>query len=104
MKREVKRLNEKTDKRIQYQRHIDINKGGVVACNSGRQRHIEVRRMGDAVNVAARLEKHALAGQIVIGDKTYSFVKDRFSCRALGAEKLKGKEKEMHLYEVLGEK
>lgn len=104
IQREIHKLNEKTDTRLRYHVHIGVNTGEVVAGNIGSQKRIEYTVLGDAVNVAARLEKKAGAGQIVIGDRTFSLVKDRIHCRPMGAEKLKGKEKEIHLFEVTGEK
>lgn len=104
IQREIKRANEKTDTRLLYHVHIGVNTGEVVAGNIGSQKRIEYTVLGDAVNVAARLEKKANAGQIVIGDRTHALVKDRINCRPLGAEKLRGREKEMTLYEVVGEK
>ena len=104
IQRELKRLNDNTDTRLHYHVHIGVNTGDVVAGNIGSQKRIEYTVLGDAVNVAARLEKRAHAGQIVIGDRTHGLVKERINCRPLGAEKLKGREREMQLYEVIGEK
>ncbi|MBI2922695.1 MAG: FHA domain-containing protein [Planctomycetes bacterium] len=104
IQRELKRLNDNTDTRLHYHVHIGVNTGDVVAGNIGSQKRIEYTVLGDAVNVAARLEKKATAGQIVIGDRTHGLVKERINCRPLGAEKLKGREREMQLYEVIGEK
>ncbi len=104
IQREIRRLNEKTDTRLRYHVHIGVNTGDVVAGNIGSQKRIEYTVLGDAVNIAARLEKKAGPGQIVIGDRTCSLVRERINCRPLGAERLKGKENEIHLFEVTGEK
>ncbi|MEK7470190.1 MAG: adenylate/guanylate cyclase domain-containing protein [Planctomycetota bacterium] len=104
IQREIHRLNEKTDTRLRYHVHIGVNTGDVVAGNIGSQKRIEYTVLGDAVNVAARLEKRAGAGQIVIGDRTHNLVRERINCRPLGAERLKGKQNEIHLFEVTGEK
>ena len=39
---------------------------------------------------------------VVIGENTYEAVKDLFECRALGKATLKGKEKEVAVFEVVG--
>jgi len=43
----------------------------------------------------------AKPGIIVIGENTYAAVKNRFQCHSLGKASLKGKEKEVAVYEVL---
>lgn len=46
---------------------------------------------GDAVNVAARLEQAASPGEILIGDQTYSLVRDAVRCEPVTPLELKGK-------------
>ena len=38
---------------------------------------------------------------VVIGENTYNAVKDQFECSSLGTATLKGKEKEVAVYEVI---
>jgi len=53
------------------------------------------------VNTASRLESSvAKPGTIVIGENTYAAVKNRFQIQSLGKATLKGKEKEVAVYEV----
>jgi len=55
------------------------------------------------VNIASRLESSvATPMTIVIGENTQALIKDEFECRALGPKELKGKEKVVSAYEVLG--
>jgi adenylate cyclase len=59
--------------------------------------------LGDTVNTASRLESSvAKPGVIVIGENTYAAVKNRFQLHSLGKATLKGKEKEVAVYEVQG--
>jgi adenylate cyclase len=59
--------------------------------------------LGDMVNIASRLESSvATPMAIVIGEDTFTAVKNRFDCRSLGPKPLKGKEKVVTAYEVLG--
>jgi class 3 adenylate cyclase len=55
------------------------------------------------VNTASRLESSvAKPMMIVIGENTHAAVQQEFACRPLGPATLKGKEKEVAVYEVLG--
>ncbi|WP_179137023.1 CHAT domain-containing protein [Candidatus Entotheonella palauensis] len=56
---------------------------------------------GDAVNVAARVEGHALPEQILISESTYQRLPDTIPCRSLGTVPFKGKALPAELYEVL---
>ena len=57
--------------------------------------------IGDAVNVAQRLQAAAATGQILISEACYEKVKQSFNFRKIGSSALKNKEKEIVLYEVL---
>ena len=60
--------------------------------------------LGDAVNVASRLESAvAKAGSIVVGERTFELVKDVFVLGDLGRVTLEGKEEGIQAYEVLAE-
>jgi adenylate cyclase len=82
---------------------IGINSGKVVAGEIGSINKKEYTVLGDTVNTASRLESAvARPMTIVIGDNTYQAVKDVFECRSLGNATLRGKEKEVAVYEVAG--
>src|SRR5213075_2574674 len=51
--------------------HIGINTGEVLAGRMGSSREHDYTVMGDAVNLAARLQNTAEAGEIVVGEGTY---------------------------------
>src|SRR5882672_3224695 len=57
--------------------------------------------IGDSVNLAARLESNAKPGQILISYRTYERVRDLVEARPLGRIRVKGKEEEVEVYEVL---
>jgi adenylate cyclase len=81
---------------------IGINSGKAVAGEIGSINKKEYTVLGDTVNTASRLESGvAKAGGIVIGENTYATVKNLFQCQSLGKATLKGKEKEVAVYEVL---
>jgi len=55
------------------------------------------------VNTASRLESSvAKPMQVVVGENTYNATKTHFDFRSLGPATLKGKERTVEVYEVLG--
>jgi adenylate cyclase len=82
---------------------IGINSGKAVAGEIGSINKKEYTVLGDTVNTASRLESSvAKPMMVVIGDNTYQAVKDQFECRSLGNAILKGKEKQVAVFEVMG--
>jgi class 3 adenylate cyclase/tetratricopeptide (TPR) repeat protein len=57
---------------------------------------------GDTVNVAARLEQAAGAGEILLGDLTYRLVRESVEVEAVEPLELKGKADPVPAYRVLG--
>ena len=54
------------------------------------------------MNLAARLESNAKPGQILISQRTYQRVNGVVNVRSLGVIRVKGKEEQIDVYEVLG--
>ncbi len=82
---------------------MGINSGKAVAGEIGSINKKEYTVLGDTVNIASRLESSvAKPGMVVIGENTYEAVKELFACKPLGSVTLKGKEKEVTVYEVVG--
>jgi adenylate cyclase len=82
---------------------IGVNSGKAVAGEIGSVNKKEYTVLGDTVNTASRLESSvARPGTVVIGDNTFRAAGHLFQCRSLGSATLKGKEREVLVYEVTG--
>lgn len=80
---------------------IGMHTGPLVAGNLGSDRRMDYSVIGDTVNVAARLEGVAKAGQVVITDSTRDLIGDHFKLKELEPVKVKGKEKPLKIFNVL---
>src|SRR6266849_2895595 len=81
---------------------IGVSAGEAVAGTVGTEDRMEYTVIGDSVNLAARLESNAKPGQILISHRTWENVHDAVETRSLGIIKVKGKEEQVEVYEVLG--
>jgi len=82
---------------------IGVNTGPAVVGNIGaRERLQNYTAIGDAVNVAARLQSTATANQILLSAATYELVRDTVTVRALAPLIVKNRLEPIHAYELLG--
>src|SRR3954454_1451534 len=79
---------------------IGINSGEVMATAVGRDGDVTV--IGDAVNVAARLEKAATGGEVLVGPLTAELAAGGIAFRDRQPVILKGKRNPVAVFEVLG--
>jgi ABC-type oligopeptide transport system substrate-binding subunit/class 3 adenylate cyclase len=84
-----------------FQMRVGINTGMVVVGNVGSDMHMEYLAIGDAVNLAARLQSAARPGCVLISEATEKLVKAAFRLNALGEIKVKGKAEPIEVFEVL---
>jgi DNA-binding response OmpR family regulator len=86
---------------------IGINTGEVILCDLGAaDARMDLTIIGDAVNVAARLES---AGKqygidLLVGEATFEPIKHKFAARLIDLVRVKGKTKPVGCYEVFGER
>jgi class 3 adenylate cyclase len=90
MKSSLTALNEELERSwgVALAMRTGVNTGEVLVSHRGEGQEVMI---GDAVNVAARLEQAAQPGEILIGDATYRLVRDAVSVTEIGRLSLKGK-------------
>ena len=87
-----------------FQMRIGLNTGLVVVGNIGSDMHMEYLAIGDAINLAARMEQTAKPSTVQIALDTYKQVKPFFEFEDLGGIEVKGKSEPVAAYRVLGRK
>src|SRR5262245_17617236 len=104
MHREIVRLRDELPHGELLDLHIGVNSGHAIARVQGSQVRLDYNVLGDAVNLAQRLESVAPLGETYVSEETYRLTRHRFDFESVGELTLKGKSEPVPGWRLIGER
>ena len=89
---------------IDFNVRVGINTGLVMVGAIGSDLRMEYSAMGDAINLAARMEQTAKPGTVQVAEGTYKSTAPLFEFEPLGGISVKGKQEPVQTYRVIERK
>lgn len=104
MRQALKRINQDLERRlgIRLRIRLGLNDGSVVVANMGSDLRMNYTPLGDAVNVASRLQTMAEPGTLLVSQAVHDQCSSQFEFRELGSIRVKGRVEPVEIFEVLG--
>jgi adenylate cyclase len=85
---------------------IGLNSGQAVVGNLGSEQIFDYTGIGDTINAGARIEgltrNYKTKNNIIISESTYELAKDKIIANFIDETKVKGKEKTINIYDLIG--
>lgn len=105
VRKEIQAIKEPIEGKTDYPSKVSIglNTGEMISGNIGsaKLKRLDYTVIGDAVNLAQRLQTAASPGQILLTAAAYQLIAETFNCREVGQIKVKNKANPVVVYEVL---
>ncbi|MDE3090637.1 MAG: GAF domain-containing protein [Chloroflexota bacterium] len=102
MRAAVTHLHDRLPPPLRLHFGIGIHTGEAVVGNVGTEQQMNFTAIGDAVNLAKRLQENAKGGQILLSEQTYARVRQQVEAHALPSLKVKGRRAITEVWELVG--
>ncbi|MEW5720602.1 MAG: adenylate/guanylate cyclase domain-containing protein, partial [Chloroflexota bacterium] len=102
MRAAVVRLHRRLPKELQLHYGVGIHTGDAVVGNVGTEQQMNYTAIGDAVNLAKRLQEWAGGGQIIMSEQTYARIRQQVTVNPIMPFHVKGREAVVEAWEVAG--
>jgi class 3 adenylate cyclase/DNA-binding response OmpR family regulator len=101
LKAAIERFHRQLTPDMRLNVRMGINTGEAIVGNIGTNRALSYTAIGDAVNLAFRLEEQAEPLQILISESALRQIYDRAEVRPLGPTQVRGRQREERVFELL---